>query len=69
MNPIENSALKPLKNKIAESELEQLTKDLDETFRAIAQEFKKLRENPIVQLFAGLSEEEAEQLVNKIKNL
>lgn len=67
--PVENPALMSLKNKVAGSEIEQLTKDVDIAFKAIAQELQKLRKNPIVDLFVNLSEEDAKELIEKIKKL
>jgi uncharacterized protein HemY len=46
-----------------------LKQSLDEAFEAVGSELQKLRDNPIIKFFNSLSKEEAESLINKLKNL
>ena len=45
-----------------------IKKELDETFKTIGEEFKKIRENPFLKFFNSLTKEQQQKLLNKFKD-
>lgn len=57
-----------LRKKIQSAEISNFKKELDETFRTIGEEFKKIRENPLLKFFNSLTKEQQQKFINKLKD-
>ena len=56
-----------LRKKIQSAEISNLKKELDETFKTIGEEFKKIRENPFFKFFNSLTKEQQQKFLKKIR--
>ena len=66
--PHDLKAVQDLRKKIQSAEISNFKKELDETFKTIGEEFKKIRENPFLKFFNSLTKEQQQKLLNKFKD-
>jgi ABC-type Zn2+ transport system substrate-binding protein/surface adhesin len=66
--PRDPKPVEDLRKKIQSAEISNFKKELDETFKTIGKEFKKIRENPFLKFFNSLTKEQQQKLLNKFKD-